>query len=244
MDIYGLLGKHLGHSFSAQFFNNLFRLENIDAKYINFEIPDIANLPDLIRANPELRGFNVTIPYKESILSYLDDVSTEAQAIGAVNTVKVVGSKLMGFNTDAPGFAKAISEQFSDLPEYALILGSGGAAKAVCYALTSLGVKPTIVSRHKHENRLTYDDITPQVMKGNLLIINATPLGMSPNVDSAPNIPYHLLTNQHICCDLTYNPLVTRFMQLAAQHGASTANGLDMLHNQALLSRDIWFEDS
>lgn len=244
MDIYGLLGKKLGHSFSADFFNRKFHDEQIDASYKNFELSDISQLPELIRTNSKLKGFNVTIPYKEDILPYLDDISNEAKAIDAVNVVKIIdidGKKILkGFNTDAPGFSKALNDRFNNLPNHALILGSGGASKAVKYALCELEIETQIVSRHPSQNKITYSDLTEAIIQQNRLIVNTTPLGMSPNVNEEPPIPYHLLSNRHICFDLIYNPPITRFMQLAAENGAATSNGLDMLHNQAILSWEIW----
>jgi shikimate dehydrogenase len=244
MDIYGLLGKKLGHSFSADFFNKKFHDEQIDASYKNFELSDISQLPELIRTNSELKGFNVTIPYKEDILSYLDEISNEAKAIGAVNVVKIVdvaGKKILkGFNTDASGFSQALNDKFHNLPNHALILGSGGASKAVKYALCEHGIETLIVSRQPGQDKIRYTDLTETVIQQNRLIVNATPLGMWPNVNEAPPIPYRLLSNRHICFDLIYNPHTTRFMQLAKENGAAISNGLDMLHNQAILSWEIW----
>lgn len=243
--LFGLIGRRLSHSFSQDFFNQKFQAEGIDAQYVNFEIPDIDCLPDLIAAHPALAGLNVTIPYKEQILEYLDALDPVAAAIGAVNVVKIYrqpdGSlSFKGYNSDAPGFADSLRPLLGQPHRRALVLGSGGASKAVSYALRSLGVEPVIVSRTPREGMLGYRDLTAEVMGAHTVIVNTTPLGMYPAVDTCPDIPYEYLTPQHICYDLIYNPGTTLFMRKAAERGAVTKNGLEMLLLQAFVSWNIW----
>lgn len=244
--LYGLIGRRLVHSFSSDFFNRKFNAENIPARYVNFEIPEIEHLPALVAAHPDLAGFNVTIPYKERIIEYLDAIDPEAEAIGAVNVVKIYrqpdGSlSFKGYNSDAVGFADSIKPLLdSEVHRKALVLGSGGASKAVSHALRSLGVAPVIVSRSGRPGVLTYADLTPEVMAKHRVIVNTTPLGMYPDVDSCPDIPYDELTPRHICYDLLYNPDTTLFMKKAAAAGAVTKNGLEMLLLQAFVSWNIW----
>ncbi|MCM1319510.1 MAG: shikimate dehydrogenase [Muribaculaceae bacterium] len=245
MTEYGLVGKTLGHSFSASFFTEKFTAEHTNARYLNFELPDIAMLLALIEAHPNLRGLNVTIPYKQSVIPLLDGIDPIASAIGAVNTIKIShqGSStfLIGYNTDAPGFLEGLHQSEDTLPDNALILGgTGGAAAAVIYALQSHGITTTIVSRHKAAGRLTYDEVTDDIIRSHRLIVNCTPLGMYPDVDSLPNIPYRALTPSHIAYDLVYNPPMTGFLKAARAQGCHILNGLPMLHAQALLSYRIW----
>jgi len=244
--IYGLIGFPLGHSFSQTFFNRKFESECIMARYVNFEIPDIGDLMEVLSENPNLAGLNVTIPYKQQILSYLDDVDPVAQRIGAVNVVQIVRGKsdndfrLIGFNSDFAGFSKSIAPMLKPYHRKALVLGTGGASKAVCCALEDLGVAPTLVSRTKREDVLTYDELTPEVMQSHKVIVNTTPLGMYPHVDTCPDIPYDCITSEFLCYDLLYNPDVTLFMKRAAERGAEVKNGLEMLLLQAFESWDIW----
>ena len=246
MDLYGLIGFPLGHSFSASFFNEKFSREGIDASYRNFELEDLGQLMELLAEIPEIRGLNVTIPYKQQIIPYLTSLSPLAKAIGAVNTIKLTHqpdgtlTALEGHNTDAPAFARTLAPLLPLKAIRALVLGTGGASKAVCAALDSLAIGYTLVSRTPGADRLGYEDLTPKVIKDNLLIVNTTPLGMHPNTDACPPIPYELLTPDHICYDLVYNPEQTLFMARAARQGAKVKNGLDMLHLQALLAWQIW----
>lgn len=243
MRLYGLIGFPLGHSFSAKFFTRKFAVEGIDAEYRNFEIPEIGDLMELLAEYPEIEGFNVTIPYKKQILQYLTGISPQAQRIGAVNTVKVIHDsdgnvkELIGNNTDAPAFARTLAPQLPCEALSALVLGSGGASRAVCDSLATLGVDFRIVSR---SGDFTYADLTPEIIAANRLIVNTTPLGMYPDVDSCPDIPYSALTPEHLCYDVVYNPQETLFLKKAASQGARTKNGLDMLHLQALLAWQIW----
>lgn len=252
MTLYGLIGRSLGHSFSARFFAEKFAREGISARYINFAIPSIDKLHEIIECHPNLAGFNVTIPYKRDIIPLLDSITPQAQNIGAVNTVCIERDtcgriKLHGANTDAPGFSLSLQNM---LPQHscngyqALILGTGGASAAVEAALTDLGILSTYVSRtpenHHGAPCIGYDDITAEIMRSHLVIVNTTPLGTYPDTGSAPPIPYQLLSPRHICHDLVYNPASTRFMQECALRGSAVKNGLDMLHNQALLSYRLW----
>lgn len=246
--IYGLIGYPLGHSFSKNYFNDKFVAEGIDAEYINFEIPSISDLKYVLEDHPQLSGLNVTIPYKEQVMQYLDALDPEAEAIGAVNVVKIVrgGSfdeedfELIGYNSDVVGFRNSISPLLTPARRKALILGTGGAAKAVRQGLISLGAEPTYVSRTRRNGILTYDDLTPEVMADYKVIVNTTPLGMYPKVDAWPPIPYEYLTPEHLLYDLIYNPDVTAFMKKGQAHGAEVKNGLEMLLLQAFESWRIW----
>ncbi|MDE7111301.1 MAG: shikimate dehydrogenase [Muribaculaceae bacterium] len=246
MDLYGLIGYPLGHSFSARFFDEKFRREGIAASYRNFELPDIGDLMELLAEVPELRGLNVTIPYKQLIIPYLTSLSPQAKAIGAVNTVRIVHDSdnnvtgLEGYNTDAPAFARTLAPLLPLEAISALVLGTGGASKAVCAALEALGISYTLVSRTGGDGRLTYANLDDKIISRHRLIVNTTPLGMSPATDNCPPIPYGALTTDHICYDLIYNPEQTLFMKQAAERGATVKNGLDMLHLQALLAWKIW----
>lgn len=244
MDKYGLIGYPLGHSFSIGYFNEKFANEKIDAQYINFEIPSIENLNEILASNPELKGLNVTIPYKEKVIPYLDSISPEAEAIGAVNVIRIInkGKKVMlkGFNSDVIGFTRSIEPMLEKMHKNALILGTGGASKAVNYGLKSLGLNTQFVSREKKENTITYQDVTPDVIKKYNVIVNCTPLGMYPKVDNCPNLPYEAMDNHTILYDLIYNPDETLFMKRGAQYGATTKNGLEMLLLQAFASWEFW----
>lgn len=242
--LYGLIGYPLGHSFSKAFFTEKFEREHINAEYLNFELPDIGDLMEVLSEYPQLRGFNVTIPYKQQVLNYLAAIDPVAEAIGAVNVVKVTqtssGPQLSGFNSDVVGFTESLRQMLNPEATRGLVLGNGGAAKAVVYGLRSLGIEPTIVSRTPARGQLGYDQLTPEVMRSHTVIVNTTPLGMSPNIDTCPPIPYSLLTPDHVCFDLVYNPLETKFMRLAAEQGATVKNGLEMLHLQAIEAWEIW----
>lgn len=244
--MYGLIGYPLGHSFSAKYFNNKFAQEGIDNSYCLFPLKSIEELIDLLNNKPSLQGLNVTIPYKEKVISYLQNISPEAKAIGAVNVINITSSNtgrapiLSGYNTDWKGFSLSLIPLLSEKIKSALVLGTGGASKAVIFALKKLGIQAKSVSRNKSENCLTYSELTQEVIKRHLLIVNTTPLGMSPDIASFPDIPYQYLTEQHICYDLVYNPQVTEFMKKSEANGAKVKNGLEMLHLQAELSWEIW----
>ena len=244
MDKYGLIGYPLGHSFSIGYFNERFENENIDAKYINFEIPSIDDLPEVLASNPQLKGLNVTIPYKEKVIPFLDSVSPEARAIGAVNVIRVThkGNKviLRGFNSDVIGFTKSIEPMLENCHKKALILGTGGASKAVNYGLKSLGLETVFVSRYERPDTIQYESITPDVVKEYNVIVNCTPLGMYPHSDECPKLPYEALDSHNILYDLIYNPDQTLFMKKGLAHGAQVKNGLEMLLLQAFASWEFW----
>lgn len=244
MDKYGLIGYPLGHSFSISYFNEKFANEGIDASYINFEIPQIDNLKEILASNPELRGLNVTIPYKQKVIAYLDELSPEARAIGAVNVIRVThkgkNTYLKGFNSDVIGFTRSIEPMLESIHKKALILGTGGASLAIEYGLKSLGIETQFVSRTKKEGCITYEEVTPEVVKEYNVIVNCTPLGMYPKADTCPNLPYEAMDSHTILYDLIYNPDETLFMKKGAQYGATTKNGLEMLLLQAFASWDFW----
>ena len=246
MDKYGLIGYPLGHSFSKNFFNQKFAEEKIDAQYLNFEIPNIKDLKDVLSRNPELKGLNVTLPYKEQVIPYLDNLDETAKMIGAVNVIKfskgLFGkTKLIWFNSDIIGFQQSIQPMLDDSHRKALVLGTGGASKAVYFGLKQLGVEPIFVSRHpKTDNCIAYGDITPSLMEEYTVIVNATPLGMYPNIDTCPDIPYSQVTDKHVLYDLIYNPDETLFMRKGKEKGAAVKNGLEMLLLQAFASWNIW----
>lgn len=242
--LYGLIGYPLIHSFSQNYFNQKFEAEGIDAKYVNFEIADIGELMEVVSENANLCGLNVTIPYKEQVIPYLDEVDEDAAKIGAVNVIKFIRGKnslkFKGYNSDIIGFCDSLKPLLKPEHKKALILGTGGAAKAVYHGLLNLGIVPMYVSRSKRDGMLTYGDLSAAVMNEYKVIVNATPLGMYPHVDECPNIPYHLLTPSHLCYDLLYNPDVTLFMKRAEEQGAEIKNGLEMLLLQAFAAWNIW----
>ena len=242
--IYGLIGYPLTHSFSQNYFNQKFRNENIDAEYVNFEIPDIGDLMEVISENPNLHGLNVTIPYKEQVIPYLDEIDEDAAQIGAVNVIKFIRNKnsviFKGYNSDIIGFCDSIAPLLTPNRNKALILGTGGAAKAVYHGLKKLGVEPIYVSRNKQEGMLTYGELSNDIMAEYKVIVNTTPLGMYPRMDECPNIPYQCLTTEHLCYDLLYNPDVTLFIKRAEENGAEVKNGLEMLLLQAFAGWNIW----
>lgn len=245
MDKYGLIGYPLKHSFSVNYFNEKFHSEGIDAEYVNFEIPSINELPDIIKDNPQLKGLNVTIPYKEKVISYLDELDKDTRAIGAVNVVKIIRQpkgkyKLIGYNSDIIGFTESIEPLLEPQHKKALILGTGGASKAVFHGLKNLGIEAKYVSRTPAAGMLSYEELTPEIMAEHTIIVNGTPVGMYPNVDFCPDIPYECLTPNHLLYDLLYNPNVTLFMKKGEQYGAKTKNGLEMLLLQAFAAWEIW----
>ena len=246
MDKYGLIGYPLGHSFSVTYFNEKFQSENIDAEYVNFEIPRIEDFMEVIDENPDLRGLNVTIPYKEQVIPYLDELDKDTAKIGAVNVIKIIRQgkakvKLVGYNSDIIGFTQSIEPLLRPHHKRALVLGTGGAAKAVYHGLENLGIESTYVSRTKRSNDvLTYQELTPEVMAEHTVIVNCTPVGMYPKVDECPEIPYDRLTSDHLLYDLLYNPNETLFMKKGRMHGSTVKNGLEMLLLQAFAAWGIW----
>lgn len=246
MRLYGLIGAPLSHSFSAQYFEKKFADEKItDADYGLFPLENISQLPQLIEQLPDLHGLNVTIPFKISVLQHLNHISKVASAVGAVNCIKITrdqsGIELSGYNSDVYGFRKSLLPLLKSHHYSALILGTGGAAKAVSYALQELGISYTLVSRSaNNKNLLRYSEITEEILKENQLIINATPAGMYPETDNFPDIPYQFITERHLLYDLIYNPAETRFLRNGRERGAATKNGLQMLELQAEKSWEIW----
>ena len=244
MDKYGLIGHPLGHSFSISYFNEKFQNENIDAEYLNFDIPSIDGLFEVLALNPELKGLNVTIPYKEKVLSFLDSISPEARAIGAVNVIRVEhkGSdvRLKGFNSDVIGFIKSIEPMLEKCHKKALILGTGGASKAVDFGLRSIGLETVFVSRYERPGTIQYGSVTAEVVKEYNVIVNCTPVGMFPRTDQCPQLPYEALDEHNILYDLLYNPDETLFMYKGRKQGATVKNGLEMLLLQAFASWEFW----
>ena len=242
--LYGLLGYPLVHSFSQTYFNQKFEAENISAQYINFEIPDIGMLMEVVAENENLNGLNVTIPYKEQVIPFLDEIDPAAKEVGAVNVIKFIrdkdGLRLKGYNSDIIGFTDSIKSLLKPHHQAALVLGTGGAAKAVSYSLRKLGLDVQLVSRRKSANTLVYEELTKNDLKTHKVIVNTTPLGMYPNVDICPDIPYRYLTPQHLCYDLIYNPDETLFLKNSRLAGAQVKNGLEMLLLQAFASYSIW----
>ena len=244
MDKYGLIGYPLGHSFSIGYFNEKFENEGIDARYINFEIPTIEHLREVLDSTPDLKGLNVTIPYKEKVIEYLDSVSPEARAIGAVNVIRVThkGNKtlLKGFNSDVIGFTQSIEPMLEKCHKKALILGTGGASKAIDYGLRSLGLETVFVSRYERPGTVQYDKLKPEDVKEYNVIVNCTPLGMYPKTEECPLLPYEAMDSNNLLYDLIYNPDETMFMKMGKKYGATVKNGLEMLLLQAFASWEFW----
>ena len=242
---FGIIGYPLGHSFSPGYFNEKFKNESIDAVYEKYELPVITDLQGVIDYTPELCGFNVTIPYKEKVMSYLDSVSPEARAIGAVNVVKVTRKDngkpyLEGFNSDVIGFHRSIKPLVTPNHKKALILGTGGASKAVNHALKQLGLDTLFVSRAQKNGTIQYSQVTDILLEQYTVIVNCTPCGMAPHFDECPAIPYDALSNKHLLYDLIYNPDETLFLKKGRLQGAKTKNGLEMLLLQAEAGWEIW----
>lgn len=244
MKKYGLVGYPLGHSFSMGYFNEKFKNEAINAVYENFEIPDIHDITTVIGSNPDLAGFNVTIPYKEKVMDYLDYIAPEAAEIGAVNVVKVThnGERavLKGFNSDVVGFVNSIKPLLRPLHKKALVLGTGGASKAVEYGLRKLGLETIKVSRTEKDNTITYGQVTPELLSEYKVIVNCTPCGMAPHFDECPNLPYDSIDDSFLLYDLIYNPEETLFLRKGKEKDATVKNGLEMLLLQAEEGWDIW----
>lgn len=241
MSEFGLIGKNIHYSFSRNHFQEKFKREQLPYSYVNFDIENITQFPDILKENNKLIGMNVTIPYKESIIVYLDELSPEAREIGAVNTIKVkANSELIGHNTDYYGFQKSLKPLLTKHHTAALILGTGGASKAIAYALKNWNIHTLFVSRTAKKNSISYEELTEEIIQAHPLIINTTPLGTYPNIESFPAIPYSSLTSNHLLYDLTYNPSITMFMQKGNANGAQTINGYEMLLKQAEKAWEIW----
>lgn len=238
---YGLIGKNISYSFSRGYFTKKFKnlgLENYS--YENFDFQEIKEFKLLVELNTNIKGCNVTIPYKESIIPYLDELDPKAKKIGAVNTVHFNKGKLIGYNTDAYGFQKSIEPHIKKHHKKALILGTGGASKAISYVLEELGLQCTYVSRNPKKNQLRYTDLEQIVLSKHLVIVNCTPLGTHPNIENKPDIPYQFITKKHLLFDLIYNPEKTAFLATGEKYGASICNGQSMLENQAEEAWNIW----
>jgi shikimate dehydrogenase len=239
MKRYGLIGYPLSHSWSPNYFNQKFAREGVHAEYRLFPLKAIADFPNLLKQQ-NLTGLNVTIPYKQAIIPYLDELSGEAKAIGAVNTIVFQDDRLIGYNTDVYGFAATLDE--SEVPKrvHALLLGTGGASKAVQYVLQQRNIPCTLVSRKRTPQAMAYSDLTNAIIQGHQLVINCTPVGMYPNISDCPEIPYQGLSESHWVIDLIYNPTETIFLQRAAAKKARTTGGLHMLQQQANKAWQLW----
>lgn len=245
MRTFGLIGFPLKQSFSQKYFTQKFSDLNIEACYENYSIPAIEGLTEILDSESNLAGLNVTIPYKKRVLAYLDELDEIAKEVGAVNVIKITTQEgkrhLKGYNSDIVGFENSLKKYLKPHHTNALILGTGGASLAVEYSLKRLGIKYKYVSRSSTKpSILTYEQITPEILSQATLIINTTPLGMFPDIDSSPTLPYNLLTNRHLLYDLVYNPEKTKFMQMGELNGATVVNGLEMLYGQAEEAWRIW----
>lgn len=241
MGKYGLIGKNIGFSFSKTFFTAKFLQEKRLDTYVNFDINSIDKLSEILKENNNLRGLNITIPYKESIIPFLDRVDKEAKTIGAVNTVKINrDGKLIGYNTDHYGFAQSLADYLPIKEKTALILGTGGAAKAIAYVLDTMNFDYRFVSRAKTEDNLSYEDLNNTIISNHFLIVNCTPVGTFPRADEFPDIPYQFLTSDHLLFDLIYNPRETEFLKMGRAKNARVSNGLKMLAYQAKKAWHIW----
>lgn len=240
MKIYGLIGRSLAHSFSKEYFDKKFQKIGIDAEYKNFEFESIEEVRSSIEKRSDIYGLNVTIPYKQAIIPYLDELDDIAKEIGAVNTISIQNGVWKGYNSDYYGFKTSLRPFLTNKHERALILGSGGASLAIKYALKTMQIPFYVVSREKSSGDLAYDELNENVIKACKFIINCTPLGMYPNSSSFPDIPYDFIGSDHLIYDLVYNPLKTKFMEFAENNGAMVMNGIDMLKLQAEKSWEIW----
>jgi len=241
MRIFGLIGYPLTHSFSKKYFTEKFEREGLsDCLYENFPIVSIDKLKLVLQQNPRLKGLNVTIPYKEDVIAVLNESGEIVKKIGACNCIKIVDGKLYGYNTDAIAFERSLIKELKSDNKKALVLGTGGSAKAVKYVLEKLNIEHRNVSRKPSEQNLSYNQVTPSIISEYKLIINTTPLGMYPNVAVFPLIPYDAMTPEHFLFDLTYNPAKTLFLQKGEERGAGTKNGYEMLVMQAEESWRIW----
>lgn len=240
MRTFGLIGKNIDYSFSKSYFSAKFEKEKINAEYLNFDLRDIKEFRDVIKESLNLSGLNVTIPYKQEIITFLDEMSPEAKEIGAVNAINVKGNKLIGHNTDYIGFSESIKPFLKPGHKKALILGTGGASKAVEYAFQKLNIETKFVSRNPGKNKISYQELSEEILQEYTIIVNTTPLGTFPEVMDHPEIPFQFLNKKHLVYDLIYNPAATALLKRAAQQGATTTNGLKMLELQAESAWEIW----
>ena len=239
MKLYGLIGHPLDHSFSEQYFSEKFYKEGIEAEYHNFDLEYLTKLTEVLKKT-NLGGLNVTIPYKEEVMTYLDSIDELALEVGSVNTIKFTDTGSVGYNTDVIGFEQSLSSFLKDAKPNALIFGTGGSSKAVRYVLSKLGLDYQLVSRTKTKETITYEEVDKELLKKHYLLINASPVGMFPNINEAVNIPYDCIGEHHFCFDLIYNPNRTKFLREASQRGAEVKNGNEMLIRQAEASWQIW----
>jgi shikimate dehydrogenase len=247
MKTYGLIGYRLGYSFSKGFFSDKFEKEGLkEHEYVNFELDTISEFPTIFEKNDNIAGLNCTIPYKQEIMPYLDEIDEEAAQVGAINTVKIIRSgsqkKLKGFNTDIYGFENSLMPMLNEKHKKALILGTGGASKAIKHILdkNSIDYLSASIETELFDKEIRYEQIDETLLKEHLIIIHATPLGTFPKVDNCPSIPYEYITSDHVLFDLVYNPELTLFLKKGQEKGASTKNGLEMLHLQAIKAWEIW----
>jgi len=244
LKLYGLIGYPLGHSFSVPFFTRKFKEEDIHSEYRNFPLKDISEFEQLVKAEPQLAGLNVTVPYKQKIIPYLDALSNTARIIQAVNTICFCRQEgrlaLIGHNTDVIGFERSLNEHIKKHHTSALVLGTGGSSKAVTFVLEQMGIPFQMVSRTRGEGRISYEELREGLVEKSRLIINTTPLGMHPDIETFPPIPYGAITTDHLLFDLIYNPKKTRFLAMGEESGADIVNGYDMLVYQAEGSWERW----
>ena len=239
MPRFGLIGKTLGHSFSKNYFEDKFQQEGLENTFENFELAEIAEIQTVFSIS-DLKGLSVTIPYKQAIIPYLDELSEEAAEIGAVNCISFQNGKKTGHNTDAFGFHQMIKPFLTNEHERAIILGTGGASKAVAYVLKKIGLNVIWVSRSPQNGQFSYDEINEHMLRACKVVVNCTPLGTFPDVDACVPFPFEYLTESHLCIDLIYNPEETKFLRESKLHGATTLNGLSMLKEQANKAWEIW----
>ncbi|WP_224490015.1 shikimate dehydrogenase family protein [Robertkochia flava] len=238
---YGLIGRNIDYSFSRTYFSEKFSKLNLkDHSYVNFDLPDIDHFENVIRNTSDLCGLNVTIPYKEAVIPYLDALDPVAREIGAVNTIRISQGTLTGYNTDAYGFEHSVMPHLKTYMEHALVLGTGGASKAVVYTLQKAGIRVLQVSRNPQPGMISYADLNSEIMASHLLIVNCTPLGTFPDIEKKPDLPYQYLTSRHLLYDLIYNPDQTSFLKEGIQKGSTALNGYKMLVFQAEKAWEIW----
>lgn len=238
--LFGLIGKNIGYSFSRGFFANQFQEWQLPHTYVNFDLPDIQEFLSLKKLHPNLSGCNVTVPYKQSIIPYLNELSEAAQQIGAVNCIAFDQNKTIGHNTDVVGFAHSLDQLILPIAVKALVLGAGGASKAVQFVLQKRKIPFQVVARNPQSGQIHFQQLNDNILQEHLLIIQTTPVGTFPNVEESVAFPFEFITSEHMAIDLIYNPEQTKFLQKFQEKGAKTLNGLPMLHAQAMASWEIW----
>ncbi len=241
-NIYGLIGKKISYSFSKNYFTNKFKKSNLDSNYTyeNLDLDDINQFKNILKQK-KFNGFNVTIPYKEKIIKFLDTLDSDAEKIGAVNTIKVCSNnQLKGYNTDYIGFIKSISPILNKTHKKAILLGSGGASKSIIFGLDKLNISSIVVSRSKEKGNIIYEELNNEIINASQIIINCSPVGTFPKINESPKIPYKCINSKHICYDLIYNPLESKFLKESKKNNATILNGMEMLKIQAEESWKIW----